>query len=1097
MLINQSKMQRIIFLILAVLLYNSGSAQNGAPDPSFGNNGFISTKSSANYHSFPQIVKEGILHPDGKISLVIGDGSKTRISKRLYNGLPDLGFGINGSSVVVSLVLSSAALQPDGKIVVAGTTNGTSDFMLARYNTNGTLDQSFGNAGVVISDIGSAVDYLNAVVITTDGKIIAGGSSRVNGIDQFTLVYFTPSGIRDNSVGNNGVITTDFDGQYSGIAALTVQPDGKIVAAGTVGSPSGSDFGLARYNADGTPDLSFHSNGRTSSDFAPLDRVTSVILDNKGKIYVGGISLEPNYQRRFRIAKYNADGLPDLTYNKGTGTVLGSFGNSDDILTHIRLMNDGSVIAAGQSDLNGVSRDVALLHINADGTTDPNFGNNGLVLADYKNLDDESDFLLIQPDGKILAGGMSVNFSNFNDSWFSCFRFNADGTSDKGFGNAGIMVDFFGVSNYTYSAMFLQPDGKLTAVSESSQDTVLKWYLSRFNANGTPDNSFSPNGRKELTYEYGTSFFQPDGKMLRLSYSQTNSGDFMLIRYNTDGTPDKGFGTGGKVISDFGGTESTGALAFQADGKIIVGGFSRNANGTDWLIVRYNANGSIDGSFGKNGIVRKDNAIEENIQSISIGADGKIVLGGTSFVYPPDFSYIHFDLLIARLNPDGSFDAGFGNKGVVVIDRSNNDYLGALAIQDDSKIVFSYYYSDDGNSTQQTFLERLNIDGTPDTGFGITGKAATDGVALTLLADQKLLVSGNVLNNRNNYDFRLNLFTRDGQPDMSFGNNGKITASFTGLDNTLYNNLVSGNALFFSGKGIDSTGTNLGLIAKFLLRPAALNCPANQSVATDKNTCSAKVYNINPAFECTSTTTIRYKLSGATTGTGECTASGRRFNKGITTVTYSIGSAQSCAFTVTVTDKEIPVIERLSTSPSSLWPADHKMKDITVNYTANDNCGIKNNHLSVSSNEPVNSNGTNQEPDWQIIDDHHIRLRAGRLESGSGRIYTIKLTTTDNDGNKNTKDVVVTVPKKPTPECRMDVDIAPNPSHNYFMVTLRSTCSEPINMKIFNLTGSLISSFDNFHAPRAVKIGEGLVRGIYYLKVTQADFTKTLKLIKE
>jgi hypothetical protein len=147
------------------------------------------------------------------------------------------------------------------------------------------------------------------------------------------------------------------------------------------------------------------------------------------------------------------------------------------------------------------------------------------------------------------------------------------------------------------------------------------------------------------------------------------------------------------------------------------------------------------------------------------------------------------------------------------------------------------------------------------------------------------------------------------------------------------------------------------------------------------------------------------------TGTSSSSVSGKSFNKGITTVTYTLSNdaTKSCSFTVTVQDKQLPIINNLSASQTTLWPPDHKLKDITVDYSATDNCGIASSQMSVSSDEPVQSREKDdQSPDWQILDNHHIRLRAERLENGNGRTYSIKVTTTDVSGNENTATTTVT-----------------------------------------------------------------------------------------
>jgi hypothetical protein len=130
------------------------------------------------------------------------------------------------------------------------------------------------------------------------------------------------------------------------------------------------------------------------------------------------------------------------------------------------------------------------------------------------------------------------------------------------------------------------------------------------------------------------------------------------------------------------------------------------------------------------------------------------------------------------------------------------------------------------------------------------------------------------------------------------------------------------------------------------------------------------------------------------------------------TVTDNHGASSQCTAAVTVVDDTPPVIAGVSASPSSLWPANHKMVDVTVNYTATDNCGAQTCALSVSGNEPVNGTGDgDMAPDWEIIDAHHVRLRAERAGTGSGRVYTITITCTDSHGNSSTATVKVSVPK--------------------------------------------------------------------------------------
>ena len=719
-------MKKIILLFCILSLYHGVKGQSGTPDPAFGSNGYILTPPPATGNILPAFARQCLIQADGKMYMVL-QANKTKITRRLSNGDVDASYGNNGYSVVTSMSVTTAALQTDGKIVVAGATDGFSDFMLARYNTDGTLDASFGNAGVMITDIGSPNDFLNAVIITAGGKIIAGGSTALNGHNQFVLAGYTAAGIPDVAFGNNGIVTTDFNNVYSSLSSLALQPDGKIVAAGVAGTNNG-DFALARYNADGSPDLSFNVTGQATSDFGANDWARSVVISSDGKIYAGGQSLDISGYPHFRIARYNIDGSPDFNYNSGLGSILAVFGTSYDFLTNIGLQDDGKIIASGRTNLNPVNNDdIELIRINTDGTIDNTFGTrgDGLVVADINSGNDDDNFLVIQQDGKIITGGDNVKFTNFPSYTFSCFRFNTDGTPDVGFGTGGSFNDFVRGAYYSYSGLFLQGDGKLLAESDLNDGTTAS-FISRFNANGTPDVAYGQNGIFTLPSGSGGVYFQPDGKLLRLDYSSTNNGDIMLLRYNPDGTPDANFGNGGVVISDFGGNEAASVAGFQADGKIVIGGFSRDNNGSDWLIVRYNTDGSVDHSFGTNGYVRTNIEIEDNVQAITFAPDGKILLAGNGYIYPPDFSFFHSDVLLARLNTDGSFDASFGQQGKIIIDKAPNDFVGALQVQNDNKIIFTRYESSGGNS-QSIFIERVNADGSTDNNFGQNGHTPCDG----------------------------------------------------------------------------------------------------------------------------------------------------------------------------------------------------------------------------------------------------------------------------------------------------------------------------------------------------------------------------------
>ena len=1095
-------MKKIVLLLYAFSLCLILKAQSGTPDPSFGTNGHIFTYSdNSSGVVFSSVPRQAFAVADGKIIMVLQANSKVKLTRRLTNGGLDASYGTNGYSKVASMTVNTAAIQTDGKIIVAGNNFTNTAFVLARFNTDGTLDATYGNGGIVMTNFSTSFTNLSSVLITTDGKIIAGGTTSLNGHEQFILFRYTTTGSVDNTFGDNGNVLTDFNGVASSLWALSLQQDGKIVAAGTANNGN-LDFAVARFDANGTLDLSFNLIGKTTFDFSFYDWARSVKIGTDGKIYVGGQSYDMAGHPRFTIICYTTDGLVDPNFNGGLGYNVITAGETDGILINLAIQPDGKLIAVGHTTIDDNS-EIGMFRLNTNGTVDNNFGTggNGLVTAGINTAYDESDCLSIQPDGKIFIGGHNADFTSSTPLHFTAFQFNSNGTPDEDFGSNGKISDLIPGYYYNYNALFERNDGKILALSESNGTSNNRLFLSRFNANGTPDNSFGQNGRYEFEYTDGVSQFQPDGKILRMGsiFSENGEIDIRLTRYNMDGTIDAGFGNGGTVITDLGNNESGFTAAFLPDGRFIIGGLSRDDNGSDFFFVRYNYNGTIDGSFGNGGFVNIDYVNEDNVQLIKVEDDGKIVFSGATIEFPPDFSFVHFYGYIGRLTSNGMIDVGFGDNGKVITNNTENTYVGDIMIQNDKKIVFTRI-ENSGSSNQQTVMARLNNDGTYDNGFGQNGNILTDGFGLLKLNGGKFINYGNKITDKNNTDYFLSRLSQNGVLDPSFGTNGVASGTFTGVDNFVYPTIVTGSKLLVNGNGVDEMGDNVGIIAKFNLETeVSLSCPSNKVTNTDNNLCAAIVSGIAPTVSPNGTA-VNYSLTGATTGSGNGSASGLNFNKGTTTVTYSVANdaTKFCSFIVTVNDNQSPSINNLSASSTNLWPANHKFSNITLSYSTTDNCGIANIQVTVTSNEPIQTNEPgDQSPDWQIIDNTHIKLRSERLESGNGRIYTITVKATDVNGNQSSGSIIVTVPKsQSSTDQDLKVSVSPNPSSDYFIVSVNSNSPQKIALRIIDNNGTTVQNIDNVNSKNLMKLGQNLKRGIYFIQAIQSGISKTIKVIK-
>jgi glycosidase len=213
-------------------------------------------------------------------------------------------------------------------------------------------------------------------------------------------------------------------------------------------------------------------------------------------------------------------------------------------------------------------------------------------------------------------------------------------------------------------------------------------------------------------------------------------------------------------------------------------------------------------------------------------------------------------------------------------------------------------------------------------------------------------------------------------------------------------------------RAIDNAG-NISALAsrtvKLDLTQPAVSCPAAITASADAN-CQAAIPNVAGSVTATDNLTPAASLiiaqspaAGTLVGTGPHSIT--------VTVTDLAGNSNACATTFNVVDDTPPTVSGVAADPSVLWPPNHKMVNVTVNYTAADNCGPVNGALSVASNEPVNgADDGDTAPDWEIVDAHHVRLRAERSDSGSGRVYTITITCTDASGNSTVRTTTVSVP---------------------------------------------------------------------------------------
>jgi uncharacterized delta-60 repeat protein len=420
----------------------------------------------------------------------------------------------------------------------------------------------------------------------------------------------TPALMLDIGFDGDGKLTTDFGFGNDSAQAVALQSGNRIIVGGIVwnGDSEDEDFGLARYLADGTLDRSFGVNGGVRTQiFGDHDRILGLAVQPDDKIVAVGTGYFVNNSGRrqsdFLIARYLPNGALDPTFgNNAPGiSTVDFFGDTDDFARSVTILNNGQILVSGDSfnPFNNTS-DFAVARLNSNGSLDTSFGVQGRNAVDGFGGFDESYAMAVQPDGRILLGGIGQN---------------------------GI----------------------------SGQDMLLMRFLS----NGFPDNTFFGTGKTAIHFGSGADRIfdidlQPDGKIVTAGsvfVAATNSFDFALLRLRADGVLDTTFGNGGGVLTDFdGGNDAAFSVDVLADGRILATGEAFINADLDVALAAYNSNGSPDtqlltgDELSPPGTITTDFALgDDSGVGTFVQSDGSILVVGRAFITnDTDFAVARF-----------------------------------------------------------------------------------------------------------------------------------------------------------------------------------------------------------------------------------------------------------------------------------------------------------------------------------------------------------------------------------------------------------------------------------------------------------------------
>jgi uncharacterized delta-60 repeat protein len=757
----------IVPLALAVLLPTTTFAVPGDLDGSFGSGGTVLTGIGTGIGGTSNAL---VVQPDGKIVVAGNSSIGASVARLDPAGELDPGFGTDGRVAIPQLWqpwgARDVALRSNGKIIVVGESGAS--FQVLQLLPNGDVDTTFGAGGLASSGpVGSAYIAARHVVVQPNGKIIVVGASEIvyAHSSDFTLVRFNLNGSLDTTFGSAGIVHTDFGGHEEATSAV-VQSDGKIVVAG------GRPAYLARYLANGSLDPTFGFGGKVEHNLGGIAEAEGVALQKDGKIVIVGALFVPKAEplnETYFVARFLPSGAIDKSFGVN-GVTQGPPTETDARFNAVVIQSDGKIVAGGRLDLTRL-----MMRFTGAGLPDPTY-----IPATDLTLPGEPDDLALQSDGKIVA---SVRFG------FAVFRVNKRGRGDSSFGDGGLVTVGFGKGYSSAVDAALQPDGKIVALARTLSSSSHGSKLVRYLSNGSLDSSFGTGGLADVHPDSDPKALavQPDGKIVVVyEFSDSLGGGYYVRRFMPSGARDESFRppdlhpVTNLVPAD---------VIVQTDGKVVVAGEA----GSAFALARFNPDGSYDMGFGTLGITTTEVPGGGGARAVVQVAGGKLIAAG---VADPDFALV-------RYLADGVVDPTFGTAGIQTTSFGGDlDQAYAVAIQADGSIVAagSTWKENGGNGTADFAVARFSPSGALDTTFGSGGRAVTslgslwDGArSVVIQADGRIVAAGST--NDASFgpedlgggfglwsEFAVARFLPNGSLDTSFGTGGKLTTDLGGYE---------------------------------------------------------------------------------------------------------------------------------------------------------------------------------------------------------------------------------------------------------------------------------------------------------------------------
>lgn len=582
------------------------------------------------------------------------------------------------------------------------------------------------------------------------------------------------------------------DDYTRGIAA---RADGKLIVAGHCRNGAYQDLYFVRYNTDGTPDVTFGVGGTALFHAGEVAECAAVRLQGDGKIVAAGRVTNGLTGDDFLVVRLNADGSPDPSFG-GAGMVVTDITSTSDIATCLRIQFDGKIVVGGASRVSGIfDYDFAVVRYETSGALDTSFSGDGKLLIQMSTDYDQAHGLLIQNDGKILLVGETTRGGSSRR--FGLARCTTAGLLDTSFDGDGKVFTTIAGSRDIPRAVAIQPGTTttpdkivVTGYAQATPAVLGHIAVARYNLNGSLDTSFDADGKLVTTVGVTSEGHDVAVQLTSLTGRKivvTGRGDpaasysnYVTLRYLSDGALDASFGGGGMVTTDLGGTGYEPSSIVLQSGRYLVAGTAYPGTDLDVGVVRLNADGSRDTSFDKDGL-RIDNVGSEStlLADALLLPDGRLL--GTG-------SRRQAENLAMQFTDDGALDPAFAGDGSALAGRVTQPGRGAR--QPDGSVLLAGSY---GFGMQTAFVvSRILPNGAADAAFGTGGTlewlvgAGYDHLAgVAALPDGRILLGGDC-----DYPdvvgtvsaFALARINANGTRDLTFGNNGAVVTPLGGFD---------------------------------------------------------------------------------------------------------------------------------------------------------------------------------------------------------------------------------------------------------------------------------------------------------------------------